>query len=98
MIKIEIGNVMKYHEKSQTFEYRGRVYDVEVDSGDTRHGGPFDRGSADSYYGRSRDPHYFVGGTYRSEKIVNLTSVEKEAYYAGFEFNETVIMNFKDWG
>jgi len=98
MIKIEFGNVMMYHEKSQTFEYRGRVYDVGDDSGDTRHGGPFDRGTADSYYGRSFEPHYFVGGTNTSEKITDLTSVEKEAYYAGFEFNETVIMGFKDWG
>ena len=23
------------------------------------HGGPYDRGSADSYYGRGRDPHYY---------------------------------------
>ena len=26
-----------------------------------RHGGPYDRGSADSYYGRVFDPHNFVG-------------------------------------
>ena len=33
---------------------------------DKRHGGPFDRGGADSYYGRGRNPHYFVGATYSS--------------------------------
>ena len=26
-----------------------------------RHGGPYDRGSADSYYRRPPRPHYFVG-------------------------------------
>ena len=25
---------------------------------DKRHGGPYDRGSADSYYQRGEDPHY----------------------------------------
>jgi hypothetical protein len=30
---------------------------------DQRHGGPFDRGSADSYYGRVREPHFYVEGT-----------------------------------
>ena len=25
---------------------------------DTRHGGPYDRGSADSYYRRPRNPHF----------------------------------------
>jgi len=42
---------MRYCEKSDTFEFKGRVYDVEFGSDDTRHGGPFDRGAADSYYG-----------------------------------------------
>ena len=43
-------------------EFRGRVYDQ-------RHGGAFDRGSADSYYGRPRNPHYFEGDTHASAKI-----------------------------
>jgi len=32
------------------FTFRGETYVVH-------HGDPFDRGSADSYYGRPRDPH-----------------------------------------
>ena len=32
---------------------RDKVYD-------RRHGGPFDRGGADSYYGRGLDPHYYL--------------------------------------
>ena len=32
------------------YEYKGKTYEQE-------HGNAFDRGSADSYYGRGRNPH-----------------------------------------
>lgn len=88
---------MRYCDKSKTFEYGERVYDVSNGSLDTRHGGPFDRGSADSYYGRGCKPHYFVGGTNTSDMITDLTDVEFQAYMAGFEFNENIEMSFKEW-
>ena len=52
---------------------------------DKRHGGPFDRGGADSYYGRGRNPHYFVGATYSSPEITvdKMTQEEIDAYNAG---------------
>jgi hypothetical protein len=55
-----------------------------------RHGGPYDRGSADSYYKRGFSPHYFVGDTYSSEEIVcgNMTSEEIIEYSKGFKDNE----------
>lgn len=57
---------------------------------DERHGGPFDRGSADSYYGRVEDPHYYVGDTGFSQRVAyeDMTDEEVEAYYAGYEDNE----------
>ncbi len=56
---------------------------------DARHGGPFDRGSADSYYGRPRRPHYFAGRTYQSEEILPESGTpEYEAYMAGYDYNE----------
>ena len=57
---------------------------------DERHGGPFDRGSADSYYHRSRKPRYFVGDTYASEQIEEkyMSDSEIEAYNAGYDQNE----------
>jgi hypothetical protein len=55
---------------------------------DQRHGGPFDRGSADSYYGRGRDPHYYLGGTGTSERVTDLTPAEVQAYLAGYQYNE----------
>ena len=52
---------------------------------DTRHGGPFDRGGADYWYNRPIDPHYFIEGSYTSDKIIELTPEEKGAYIAGYE-------------
>jgi hypothetical protein len=57
---------------------------------DTRHGGPFDSGSADSYYGRPRMPHFFVEGTGTSERIdqSQMSPQEVQAYLAGYQWNE----------
>jgi hypothetical protein len=61
---------------------------------DQRHGGPFDRGSADAYYWRPARPHYFVGDTYSSDEVIPKEgSSEYEAYMAGF--NTTY--ERKDW-
>lgn len=66
---------------------------------DERHGGAFDRGSADSYYGRPRDPHFFVGATYMSERVgkEQMTAEEIQAYLAGYQWNEQY-GDKKDWG
>lgn len=57
---------------------------------DKRHGGPWDRGSADSYYGRGRVPHYFVGDTHQSDMVMlaNMTDEEIKAYNSGYDYNE----------
>lgn len=66
---------------------------------DERHGGPFDRGAADSYYHRPREPHYYIGDTYKTELVEQgqMTPREIEAYYAGYEWNE-MHGGKKDWG
>lgn len=66
---------------------------------DTRHGGAFDRGSADSWYSRPPEPHYYVGETYRSNKVTEYNMTEKELsdYYAGYSWNEQ-FGGKKDWG
>lgn len=54
-----------------------------------RHGGPYDRGGADSYYRRAFDPHYYVGNTYSSpRRDCEPGSEEWEAYEAGYNENE----------
>ena len=57
---------------------------------DQRHGGPYDRGTADSYYGREYNPHYFVGDSYNTPRIelAQMTAQEIVAYTAGYTDNE----------
>lgn len=63
---------------------------------DTSHGSPWDRGRADSYYGRSIRPHKWLDGLGRQE-ITDLTPAEIAEYHAGFEENEDA-GDHKDWG
>jgi hypothetical protein len=53
---------------------------------DERHGGPWDRGSADSHYGRGFNPHYYAGAT--RVELASMTAEEITAYSAGYEWNE----------
>lgn len=64
-------------------EFNGKVYDAT-------HGSPFDRGSADSYYRRGRQPHYWPEGTGHGEMVPREAMTEEQLsdYYAGFEWNE----------
>ncbi len=62
----------------------------------SNHGSLYDRGSADSYYGRSRQPHYGgVGG--ESGQRVAVTDPQSVAeYMAGYDYNER-FGDKKDW-
>ena len=73
-------------------------YDAGIEDNFNKHGGPFDRGSADSYYGRSKDPHYYPNGTYNEPRIVefDMTQDEIDAYHKGFHESEAD-GNFKDY-
>jgi hypothetical protein len=66
---------------------------------DERHGGPYDRGAADSWYQRGFNPHYYVGDTYSTPRVelAQMTAAEITAYTAGYRYNESS-GNFKDWG
>jgi len=57
---------------------------------DTTHGSPFDRGSADSWYHRPRDPHWYPEGTGNGERIGRdqMTPEQIQAYLAGYQYNE----------
>jgi hypothetical protein len=65
---------------------------------DTRHGGPYDRGSADAYYGRPFNPHYFLGAT-GSGVCFTIRPDEPEfaAYVAGWNDQHESGVH-KDWG
>lgn len=57
---------------------------------DDRHGGPWDRGSADAYYHRPKDPHKYPDprGTGFGERVKLTDPEEIEAYNDGYD-NET---------
>lgn len=80
-------------EKEQVIRIlRGPAFDRE------RHGSLFDRGSADSYYGRPRSPHWFINGTgYARSSADELTEAERNEYHAGYDYNEQY-GDKKDWG
>jgi hypothetical protein len=61
-----------------------------------RHGGPYDRGRSDSYYGRSPRPHYYVEASIPRVEILDLTKEELNAYRAGYDQNESDGCH-KDW-
>lgn len=77
---------------NQPQEFEGQLYDQ-------RHGGPFDRGAADSYYHRPFNPHYYVEGTSTSPRVelADMTAEEITAYTAGYRYNEQH-GDKKDWG
>lgn len=52
---------------------------------DTTHGSPWDRGGADSHYGRRRNPHKRDA---MSNDIYDLTEDEIKQYHEGYDFNE----------
>lgn len=54
---------------------------------DKRHGGPYDRGGADYYYWRDRNPHYYKGATRQSELVEekDMTPEEIAEYNLGYD-------------
>lgn len=74
------------------------IYEKYHNSTFDYHGGPFDRGMADSYYRRPRLPHKWPDGTYNGERVVggDLSDEEVEAYEMGYEYNEWQ-GDHKDW-
>jgi len=75
------------------------ILETTRESYDQRHGGAFDRGSADSYYGRPRNPHFYIDGTGTSERVdqSGMSPAEIRAYLAGYQYNEQY-GDKKDWG
>ena len=53
-----------------------------------RHGSLYDRGGADSYYGRERYPHWYPNGTYNGDCVLGVAEDEIAEYMAGYDWNE----------
>ena len=64
----------------------------------TGHGSASDRGGADSWYGRGRCPHYYMGATGdRRVGRVDMTQEERDAYNRAYDENESDPMARKQW-
>ena len=62
-----------------------------------RHGGPYDRGSADAYYRRPFNPHYYDEGTGKGPmRVAKVGTYEYEAYKAGYYY-QVDCNDFKDY-
>lgn len=53
-----------------------------------RHGSLFDRGKADSYYNRPKDPHWYPKGSYKGDKVTDLDIDQIAEYNEGYNYNE----------
>jgi hypothetical protein len=58
-----------------------------------RHGGFYDRGAADAYYGREPKPHWWPEGTYCGEEVLVTSAEEVAEYMAGY----TECTDRKEW-
>ena len=76
-------------EVCEKIEYRGQVFDRS-------HGSPFDRGAADSYYHRPRDPHRGGVGGASGPRIEATNPATINEYNAGYDYNEQ-FGDKKDW-
>ena len=72
-----------FADQFEKVKFRGEEFDQF-------HGSPFDRGSADSWYSRPQDPHWYPQGSYKGTRVEaqDMTIAEMRAYYAGYEYNE----------
>ncbi len=61
------------------------------------HGSLFDRGSADSYYGRYREPHYGGVGGDSGPRVPVSDQDSVNEYMLGYDWNEKH-GDKKDWG
>ena len=70
-------------EQTRTIEFQGIVYNAE-------HGSPFDRGSADSWYSRPQQPHWYPEGSYNGDRIEakDMSLQQMREYFRGYEYNE----------
>ena len=54
-----------------------------------RHGSLWDRGSADAYYDRDPNPHWYPLGSYNGKPVTVLSKKETDEYLKGYS-NESI--------
>ena len=63
------------------------------------HGSPYDRGSADAYYGRQKNPHWWPCGTGNGKMIPEekMNDVQIEEYHKGYDNEPERKYSYSDW-
>ena len=61
-----------------------------------KHGSPQDRGAADAYYQRVRDPHFYIGKSVSGIRVpaLEMTDAQIRDYYFGYDTEQ----DRKDYG
>ena len=103
-VYLEFGNIlqvdteiMEMSSDSITLLGDERLFKVleSLDEAESKHGSPYDRGSADSYYGRRHNPHKLVPNAHGGHEHEKLTDPsEIESYSKGYRENT----DKKDYG
>jgi len=103
-VYLEFGNmlevdteIMEMSGDSITLLGDERLFKVleSLEESESKHGSPYDRGRADSYYGRRHNPHKLVPNAHGGHEHEKLTdSHEVEAYSKGYRENT----DSKDYG
>lgn len=84
----ELINILTSH--IDTLTKRTTLLLIDEDGMDRKHNSLYDRGAADSYYGRRQDPHYYIGVS----RIESLSEEQIAEYRLGYSENT----DYKDWG
>ena len=103
-VYLEFGNmlevdteIMEMSGDSITLLGDERLFKVleSLNDAESKHGSPYDRGRADSYYGRRHNPHKLVPNAHGGHEHEKLTDpIEVEAYSKGYRENT----DKKDYG
>lgn len=74
------------------------MFGPAIRSANMEHGSPYDRGSADSYYNRAKNPHYYKRKGLGQERVEesNMSDVEIQQYLLGYNDNEK-LGHKKNW-
>lgn len=84
--------IMASDEQSKWVDIAEKAHGIGVNNAYATHGSPYDRGAADSYYGRVAQPHKLSSEGERQEQ---LTAAEIAEYYKGYGSVDS--MDRKQW-
>lgn len=80
-----VGNVTGNHYAPSEKAARAKANEETITETNASHGSPYDRGSADAYYGRAKRPHKGGVGGGSGPRVESLTREEERHYHKGYD-------------